>query len=321
MKSGVIGGVIGSLMGVLFGAAAFRAGAPVDARFTYQGQIRDGEALVSGNVDIRFSLWDSPDGGLMIGSALTKTSLPVSDGRFATELDFGTSAFSGDARWIQMEFRSPAGTGQYTALAPRQRVNAVPYALYSLNGGLSPWNLDVASRDIGYANGRVGIGTNSPTAALEVVSVSGGDESVKLPAGSIGPTELAANAMSTSAIWSGEYRWGPGTPAGWSDVISTTINLDEPATLAMYVSYSGMSTYPVELFIDGRVVAQLATVFGGGSVEGASLVANVPLTAGSHAILLRYSEYWPAFSSCPNCNSTLVGSASILAIKSLGELR
>ncbi len=62
MKSGVIGGVIGSLMGVLLGAAAFRSGTPVDARFTYQGQIRDGEALVSGNVDIRFTLWDAADG-------------------------------------------------------------------------------------------------------------------------------------------------------------------------------------------------------------------------------------------------------------------
>jgi hypothetical protein len=190
MKSGVIGGVIGSLMGVLLGAAAFRSGTPVDARFTYQGQIRDGEALVSGNVDIRFSLWDALDGGSMIGSALTKTSLPVTDGRFATELDFGTSAFSGDARWIQMEFRSPAGAGQYTTLAPRQRVNAVPYALYSLNGGLSPWNLDVPTRDIGYVNGKVGIGTNAPSATFEVVSATGGDESVKLPAGSIGAAEL-----------------------------------------------------------------------------------------------------------------------------------
>ena len=193
MKSGVIGGVIGSLMGVLLGAAAFRAGTPVDARFTYQGQIRDGEALVSGNVDIRFTLWDSADGGTTVGAAVTKTNLPVTDGRFATELDFGASAFSGDARWIQMEVRSPAGAGQYFAL-PRQRVNAVPYALYSLNGGLSPWNLDVATRDIGYVNGRVGIGTNEPSAALEVISTTGGDESVKLPNGSIGKAELSAEA-------------------------------------------------------------------------------------------------------------------------------
>ncbi len=194
MKSGFVGGVIGSLIGVLLGAAAYRASTPVDARFTYQGQIRDGDALVSGNVDIRFTLWDASDGGSMVGSSVTKTSLPVTDGRFATELDFGASAFSGDARWIQMEVRSPSGSGQYLAL-PRQRVNAVPYALYSLNGGLSPWNLDVATRDIGYLNGRVGIGTNSPSAALEVVSAQTGNDSVKLPASSVGLDEIDSAAM------------------------------------------------------------------------------------------------------------------------------
>ena len=198
MKSGVIGGLLGSLIGILLGAAAFRTTSAVDSRFTYQGQIRNGEALVDGNIDVRFTLWDALDSGATVGSAVTKTNLPVADGRFATELDFGSSAFAGDSRWIQMEVRSPAGTGQYLALSPRQMINAVPYALYSLNGGLSPWNLDVASRDIGYTNGRVGIGTNSPTAALEVVSATTGDDAVKLPAGSIGADELNISAKTTA---------------------------------------------------------------------------------------------------------------------------
>ena len=198
MKSGVIGGLLGSLIGILLGAAAFRTTSAVDSRFTYQGQIRNGEALVDGNIDVRFTLWDSLDSGTTVGSAVTKTNLPVADGRFATELDFGSSAFAGDSRWIQMEVRSPAGSGQYLALSPRQMINAVPYALYSLNGGLSPWNLDVASRDIGYTNGRVGIGTNSPTAALEVISATTGDDAVKLPAGSIGADELNISAKTTA---------------------------------------------------------------------------------------------------------------------------
>ena len=196
MKASLLGGLIGSMMGVLLGAAAFRSGAPVDARFTYQGQIRDGDALITGNADVRFTLWDALEGGGMVGSVVTRTNLPVTDGRFATELDFGASAFSGDARWIQMEVRTPAGSGQYSTLLPRQRVNAVPYALYSLNGGLSPWNLDVSTRDIGYVNGKVGIGTNAPTAALEVVSATGGDESVRLPVGSVGAAELASGIIS-----------------------------------------------------------------------------------------------------------------------------
>ena len=227
MKSGVIGGLLGSLIGILLGAAAFRTTSAVDSRFTYQGQIRNGEALVGGNIDVRFTLWDALDSGATVGSAVTKTNLPVADGRFATELDFGSSAFAGDSRWIQMEVRSPAGSGQYLALAPRQMINAVPYALYSLNGGLSPWNLDVASRDIGYTNGRVGIGTNSPTAALEVVSATTGDDAVKLPAGSIGADELNISARTRAFEL---HLGGPGD-------VSRTITTDRSCALLINCAF------------------------------------------------------------------------------------
>ena len=278
MKSGIIGGAIGSLIGLMLGAAAFMGGTPVDARFTYQGQIRDGDALVSGTADIRFSLWDSLDGGSMVGSMVTKTNLTVTDGRFATELDFGTSAFSGDARWIQMEFRAPAGAGQYTTLAPRQRVNAVPYALYSLNGGLSPWNLDVASRDIGYVGGRVGIGTNSPSATLEVVSSTGGDDSVKLPPRSIGPAELAQTPACATAF---------AFPAG-----TITKRIAAPQAGLLLVTFvavikDGAVNPGFALSIDGSTVPFITRSSAGcGSyVSTLSGVARVPITAGSHDLV------------------------------------
>lgn len=276
MKSGIIGGAIGSLIGLMLGAAAFMGGTPVDARFTYQGQIRDGDALVSGTADIRFSLWDSLDGGSMVGSMVTKTNLTVTDGRFATELDFGTSAFSGDARWIQMEFRAPAGTGQYATLAPRQRVNAVPYALYSLNGGLSPWTLDVSTRDIGYVNGRVGIGTNAPSAALEVVSVATGDDAVKLPAGSVGVTELVPGISAFGSL--------PDVYLGSSNgqTVSRTFYFDVAGAGVLWLngtfeSWMCSGNPRTQVVIDGVVIHERGTIAGSWSQVW-------PLVAGRHSL-------------------------------------
>jgi hypothetical protein len=284
MKSGVIGGLLGSLIGILLGAAAFRTTSAVDSRFTYQGQIRNGEALVDGNIDVRFTLWDSLDSGATVGSAVTKTNLPVADGRFATELDFGSSAFAGDSRWIQMEVRSPAGSGQYLALAPRQMINAVPYALYSLNGGLSPWNLDVASRDIGYTNGRVGIGTNSPTAALEVVSATTGDDAVKLPAGSIGANELAFGLARASNQVS-EANYGSG--------ISPAAIIDCPSDGFCLVMAGGdINLGGVSLRVDG--VEYPGTVGGNpcqynGTQQSWHCFTSVPVTKGHHEVTFVWS--------------------------------
>jgi hypothetical protein len=48
--------------------------------------------------------------------------------------EFGTTPFNGDARWLDITVRCPAGSGTYTPLAPRQTLAATPYAL-SLRAG------------------------------------------------------------------------------------------------------------------------------------------------------------------------------------------
>jgi hypothetical protein len=42
---------------------------------------------------------------------------------------FGPTAFTGDARFLEIAVRCPAGGGGYTNLTPRQRLSAAPYAL------------------------------------------------------------------------------------------------------------------------------------------------------------------------------------------------
>ncbi len=104
--------------------------------FTYQGQLKQDGNPVNGTCDFQFSLWDAagsgspPTGGNQIGSPQTKTGISVSNGYFTIpDLDFGADAFTGDARYLEIAVRCPAGSGSYTTLSPRQQLTPTPYAL------------------------------------------------------------------------------------------------------------------------------------------------------------------------------------------------
>ena len=51
-------------------------------------------------------------------------------------MNFSLRAFNGQARWLQVTLRCPAGSGNYTILSPRQALAATPYALFSKR---APW--------------------------------------------------------------------------------------------------------------------------------------------------------------------------------------
>jgi hypothetical protein len=120
------------LLGLLAGTGLAQGPATQSAlgtAFTYQGQLRQSGSPVNGTCDFQFRLWDAALGGSQVESTLTKPALAVSRGLFAAALDFGTGAFKGDARWLEVSVRCPAGSGSFTALAPRQPLTAAPYAL------------------------------------------------------------------------------------------------------------------------------------------------------------------------------------------------
>ena len=99
--------------------------------FTYQGQLKSGGEPVSETCDMAFRLYDGEIGGSQVGSEIS-TTVPVSEGLFTVGLDFGISAFTGNARWIEVAVRC-AGDAGYATLSPRQALTAVPYALYALD--------------------------------------------------------------------------------------------------------------------------------------------------------------------------------------------
>ena len=98
----------------------------VDTSFTYQGSLLDKGTPVNNTCDFVFSLYDDATFGKLVGTN-TRNGVSVEDGIFTVSLDYGTGAFEGDARWLQIEVDC-GHTGSET-LSPRQPLTATPYAL------------------------------------------------------------------------------------------------------------------------------------------------------------------------------------------------
>jgi trimeric autotransporter adhesin len=96
--------------------------------FTYQGQLIASGDPYSGTCDFLFGLYDAETSGTG-GGMLGMYYVPVNNGLFTVQLDFGENVFQGDARWLEISVRCPAESGTYTLLAPRQSITPVPYAL------------------------------------------------------------------------------------------------------------------------------------------------------------------------------------------------
>jgi len=143
-----------SLLAAVALAAGTAHAAPIDGTFNYQGRLTSGGAPITGSADVRFSLWDSSGGGAQVGSTIDVLGVSVTDGLFNTDLDFGVDALNGDERWLQVEVRSPAGSGGYVNLG-RQEVLGAPYAIQT-RGIFVDSSLNV------------GIGTTNPQADLHV---------------------------------------------------------------------------------------------------------------------------------------------------------
>ncbi|MGE3181775.1 MAG: hypothetical protein AB7N71_09100, partial [Phycisphaerae bacterium] len=126
---------------------AFAAGPPT--ALTYQGQLSDGGVPVDGSVDLQFRMFNAATGGQRIGAIVTANDVPVVNGVFTIDVDFGTTPYTENAaRWLEINVDG-------IWLEPRQRLTGAPFALNTR--GL---NVDSA--------GNVGIGTTSPQSRFDV---------------------------------------------------------------------------------------------------------------------------------------------------------
>ena len=104
--------------------------ASMGTAFTYQGQLRKNGVPVNATCSFQFSLFDGPGvGATQIGTTQTKSGVSVTNGLFTIpDLDFGSGAFNGEARWLAIAVQCP-GDSSHTTLSPRQALTPAPYAL------------------------------------------------------------------------------------------------------------------------------------------------------------------------------------------------
>ena len=144
--------------------------APMGTAFTYQGRLSDANSPADGLYDFEFEVYDALDGGTQQGSTISKDDVDVIDSYFTAELDFGSSVFTGDARWLQVAVRPGASSDpcDFATLSPRQELTPTPHAIYAENAGSdNDW---AVSGDDMYSihSGNVGVGTTTPAHKLEV---------------------------------------------------------------------------------------------------------------------------------------------------------
>ncbi len=100
--------------------------AVVSTSFIYQGQLADANGPVNGTCSFTFKLFDAATNGNQIGADVNANNVTVTNGAFSVELDFGSDAFTGEARYLEITVDCSSGP---TKLDPRQELKAVPYAL------------------------------------------------------------------------------------------------------------------------------------------------------------------------------------------------
>jgi hypothetical protein len=95
--------------------------------FTYQGQLSNSGTNVNGTNVLVFSLYSAASGGTAIATPITN-GVFVSDGLFTVNLNFGASAFTGNACWLDIAISNGMTNIE---LSPRMQVLPTPYATYA----------------------------------------------------------------------------------------------------------------------------------------------------------------------------------------------
>ncbi len=106
----------------------------VGTAFTYQGQLKSDGEPVTGTCDMEFRLYADAGGSTQVGP-LVSSPISVAGGYFTTELDFGSGAFDGEARWLGIQVQC-AGDPSMVDLG-LQALTPAPYALSAPWSGLS----------------------------------------------------------------------------------------------------------------------------------------------------------------------------------------
>jgi len=207
---------------LLAAAAPAFAQTPQPTSFSYQGRLVGIPLGPTATVDLRFRLYNAAADGQQAGATLCKEDVTVTDGLFATSLDFGNQ-FNGEARYLEIEVRANAalgcddGTG-FELLLPRQQISATPYALYALN---SPPGVPGPAGPVGPVGPQGPIGNTGPSGATGPAGPTGsvGPIGPQGPQGAQGLTGASPfTVLGATASYLGRIGIGTTTPTQQLDV-------------------------------------------------------------------------------------------------------
>lgn len=158
-------------------------------------------------------------------------------------------------------------------------------ALYALNGTARGWDYNPKTQALTAAQNvtKVGIGTNAPTAALEVVA-AGGDDALKLLAGSIGATKVS---LPFPAEIEFSYEWQPGQSARVNRSFSTAVS----GFLLVQGLGNGLNAVPGSIRVDAQELGNAQSQNSNQNLTPWSFLRFVPVSAGSHTF--QFTVYPP----------------------------
>ncbi|USN98100.1 MAG: hypothetical protein H6810_07875 [Phycisphaeraceae bacterium] len=192
--------------------------------FTYQGVLTNGGTPAGGDHAMTFGLYSAASGGTLLGTQTA--AVPVVDGVFSVELDFGAASWNNSDRWIEI-------TVEGFTLGPRQLVTRSPYAITTRGINVSD-------------DGKVGIGTSSPD---EKLTVSGTNANIMLRSGpfdSFGPQLIFRNTVVDSQTVHGTLVFDDGSPLA-------SISYMKPSFAPDGLAFTGASGMQMKIVDDGRV--------------------------------------------------------------------
>ncbi len=204
----IVGGGLGWLLGSSKASAqdserqAAAILADVGTDFTYQGKLEQNNLPVNLNCDFEFRLFDAVADGTQVGVVDAQSSVPVTDGLFTVTLntanEFGTNAFIGQARWLEIRVRCPAGSLGWTILAPRQPLTPAPHAF-----SLRPGAIISASNEVGLTVSNASTTSSSAGLLGQMTSTSQGSFSA------------GVRGINDGTSGNGIGVWGSQNGGGW----------------------------------------------------------------------------------------------------------